>query len=96
MKVSSELIIMYKPVSKLGFPGGSSGKELSYQCRKRKRLGFDPWVKKIPWRRKWQPTPVFSPGESHGQRGLAGYRPWGRNESEKTKGLGMHACDLLL
>ena len=38
-----------------------------------KRPGFDPWVKKIPWRRKWQPTPVFLPGESLGQRSLAGY-----------------------
>ena len=39
--------------------------------------GFDPWVGKIPWRRKWQPTPVFLPGESHGQRSLAGCSPWG-------------------
>ena len=42
------------------------------------RLGFDPWVGKIPWRRAWQPTPVFLPGESHGQRSLAGYSPEGR------------------
>ena len=40
--------------------------------------GFDPWVGKIPWRRKWQPTPILLPGESHGQRSLAGYIPWGR------------------
>ena len=40
-----------------------------------KRRGFDPWVGKIPWSRKWQPTPVFVPGESHGQRSLAGYGP---------------------
>ena len=39
------------------------------------RLWFDPWVVKIPWRRAWQPTPVFLPGESHGQRSLAGYSP---------------------
>ena len=39
------------------------------------RLGFDPWVRKIPWRRVWQPTPVLLPGESHGQRRLAGYSP---------------------
>ena len=37
---------------------------------------FDPWVGKILWRRKWQPPPVFSPGESHEQRSLAGYSPW--------------------
>ena len=41
---------------------------------------FDPWVGKIPWRRKWQPTPVFLPGKSHGQQSLAGYSPWGRKE----------------
>ena len=40
-------------------------------------LRFDPWVGKIPWRRKWQPTPALLPGESHGQRNLAGYSPWG-------------------
>jgi len=38
-------------------------------------LGFDPWVGELPWRREWQPTPVFSPGESHGQRSLVGYSP---------------------
>ena len=43
------------------------------QCR---RPGFDPWVGKIPWRRKWQPTPVFLPGKSYGQRRLVGYSPW--------------------
>jgi len=42
-----------------------------------KRRGFNPWVGKIPWRRKWQPTPVFLLGKSHGQRTLAGYSPWG-------------------
>ena len=47
-------------------------KRILLQCR---RWGFNPWVRKIPWRRKWQPTPVFSPGKSHGQRILAGYSP---------------------
>ena len=46
-------------------------------CLQCGRPGFDPWVRKIPWRRKWQPTPVFLPRESHGQRSLAGYGPWG-------------------
>jgi len=45
------------------------------QCRRPKRQGFDLWVRKIPWRREWQPTPVFVPGESYGQRSLAGYNP---------------------
>ena len=55
------------------FPAGTSGKEPACQCRRHKRCGFDPWVGKIPWRRKWQPTPVFLPGESRGQRRLVGY-----------------------
>ena len=59
----------------LGFPGGVSGKEPACQCRRYKRHGFNPWVRKIPWRRKWQPTPVFLPGESHGQRSLVDYSP---------------------
>ena len=57
------------------FPGGASGKEPTCQCRRQKRHGFDPWVGKIPWRRAWQPSPVFLPGESRGQRSLAGYNP---------------------
>ena len=62
----------------LGFPGGSVGKEFacnagdSLQLR---RPGFNPWVGKI-WRRKWQPTPLFLPGKSHGQKSLACYSPW--------------------
>ena len=49
------------------------------------RHEFDPWVRKTPWRRPWQPTPVFLPGESHGQRGLAGYSPKGHKESDTTE-----------
>ena len=49
------------------------------------RLGFNPWVGKIPWRRPWQPTPVFLPGESHGRRNLADYSPWGRKESDTNE-----------
>ena len=48
---------------------------------------FDPWVRKIPWRRKWQLTPSFLPGESHGQRSLVGYSPWGHKESDMTEQL---------
>ena len=59
-----------------GFPGGASGKESSYQYR---WCSFHPWVQKMPWRRKWQPTPVFLPGESRGQRSLVGCSPWGRS-----------------
>ena len=51
---------------------------------------FDPWVGKIPWRRKWQPTPVFLPGESHGERILVGYSPWGCKELDTTERLHFH------
>ena len=62
--------------------GGASGKEPACQCRRPKRLRFDPWVRKISWRRAWQPTSVFLPGESHG---LAGYSPWGCKELDMTE-----------
>ena len=55
----------------------TSGKEPTCQCRRYGRHVFNPWVGKISWRRAWQPTPVFLPGKFHGQRGLAGYSPWG-------------------
>ena len=62
-------------------PGGS---DVCLQCG---RPGFDPWVGKIPWRKKWQPTPVFLPRESHGWRSLVGYSPWSRKESDTTEQL---------
>ena len=61
----------------MGFPGGANGKEPACHCRRYKRQGFNPWVGKIPWRRKWQPTPVFLTGKPHGQRSLADYSPLG-------------------
>ena len=64
-------------VMRTGLPWWLSGKESPCQ---RRRLRLDPWVRKIAWKRKWQPTPVFLPGESHGQRSLAGYSPWGSKE----------------
>ena len=62
-----------KPIKTPFWP---SGKESVCQCRRRRRSWFDPWVGKIPWRRKWQPTLVFLPGKSHGQRSLVVYSPW--------------------
>ena len=47
--------------------------------------GFSPWVRKIPWRRKWQPNPVFLLGECYGQRGLRGYSSWGHKKSDMTE-----------
>ena len=63
-----------------GLPRWLSGKESTCQGERHKRHGFNPWVGKIPWRREWQPPPVHLPGESHGQRSLAGYSPQGRKE----------------
>ena len=69
-----------KDVLKIAFfffpvPGGSRGKNPTFQCRRHKRYRLDPWVGKILWRKAQQPIPVFLPGESHGQRSLAGYSP---------------------
>ena len=58
-------------------PGGISGKESTCQYRRQKRCKFNPWIRKIPWNRKWHSTSVFLPGKSHGQRSLLGYSPWG-------------------
>ena len=58
-----------------GLPRWHSAKELTCQCKRYKKCRFNPWVGKIPWKRAWQPTPVFLPGESHGQRSLLDYGP---------------------
>ena len=68
-------------------PRWLSGKESACQCR---RHEFNPWVGKMPWSRKWQPTPVFLPGKSHGQRSLVDYSPPGHGESDTTKWLSMN------
>ena len=77
-----------------GFPGhasgGASGKEFVCQWRRHKRQGFDLWVGKIPWRRKWQPAPIFLLGKSHGQRSLVGFTPWDCKELDKTEWLRKH------
>ena len=69
--IDSSLVVLCQ-----GFPDGSAGKESACQCKRHKRCGFDPWVVKVPWRRKWQPAPVLLPGKFHGQRSLLGYSPW--------------------
>ena len=68
----------------VSFPGGSDGKSICFQCE---RPGFRPWVGKIPWGGKWQPTPVLLPGKFHGWRSLVGYSPWGHRELDKTEWL---------
>ena len=67
--------------------GGASDKESACQSRKHKKSRFDLWVRKISWRGTWQHTPVLLPGESHGQRSLVGYNPWGRKGSDTTERL---------
>ena len=69
----------------MGLPRWLKGKESACQCRRHRRHEFDPWVGKIPWRSKRQPTPIFLTGESHGPRSLAGYSPWGCKESNTTE-----------
>ena len=71
----------------LELPRWCSGKESTYKCRR-----LHPWVGKIPWNRKWQPTPVFLPGKFHGQRSLVGYSPWGRKELDMTERLSTSIC----
>ena len=74
-----------------GFPGGAGGEEPACQCRRCKRHRFDPWVGKIPWRRKALPNPVFLPGDSLGQRSLAGYSPYGHKDLDMTEAT-KHTC----
>ena len=65
-KLTNLLVNSIKVDITLGFPGSTSGKEPICQCRRHKRHRFNPWIRKIPWRRPWQPPPIFLPGESHG------------------------------
>ena len=69
------VILSVKVIVRLDFSSGSVIKNL-ITSRRCKRCGFDPWVGKIPWRRKWQTTPIFLLGKSHGKSGLVGYSRW--------------------
>ena len=68
----------------MGFPSGSDSKEFAHNAGD---LGSNPWVRKIPWRRKWQPTPVLLPVKFHGWTSLVGYSPWGRKGLDTTERL---------
>ena len=74
-----------------GLPRWLSGKESACQFSRCKRCRFDPWVRKIPWRRKWQPTQVFLLGKLHGQRSLVDYSSQGCKKSDMTGHAHMHA-----
>ena len=77
-------MLYYFPNTMLCCPCSSVSKESACQCR---TPGFESWVRKIPWRRKWQPTPVLLPGKFHGLRSLEGYSPWGHKELDTTERL---------
>ena len=78
------------PMRFRGLPRCCSGKVSTFQCRRRRGRGLDPWVRKIPLRRAWQPPPVFLTRESHGQRNLEGYSPWSHKELDTTMWLSTH------
>ena len=80
-RISEHLILL---MSTRGFPGGSDSESVCLQCG---RPGFDSWVGKIPWRRKWQSTSALLLGKSHGRRSLIGYSPWGCKELDTTEWL---------
>ena len=85
IKFSVSLSLILSKLNHLnGLPRWLSGKESACQC---KRHRFNLWVRKIPWRRKWQPTPVSLPGKPHGQRSLVGYSPWDQKELDTTEWL---------
>ena len=72
-----------------GLPRCHGGKESTHQYRRWKRCGFNPWVRRIPWNRKWQSTPLFLPGKFHGCRILEGYKPRGCKEMDTTERLSL-------
>ena len=85
VSISLKPVLRSVPLTSWLLPRWRSGKESACGCRRCGRLGFDPWVRKIPWRRKWQPTSVFWPGKSHGERGLADHSPGGCKEWDTTE-----------
>ena len=84
--VISTVVLNYEYL-KNGLPGWLNGERIHLQCRRHMSCGFCSWVRKIPWRRKWQPIPVSLPEKSNGQRSLVGYSPKGHKESDTTERL---------
>ena len=81
----SWLLLIHSFRVSLMLPGDASDKEPTCQCRRSKRCGFDPYIRKIPWRRAWQPTLGILPVKSHGQSSLASFSPWGRKGLDTTE-----------
>ena len=91
LALSTKLLREFCEVTGLkGFPGSASGKEPACQCRRCRRHRFNPWIRKMPWRSVWHPTPVLLPGKSHGRRSLVGCSPWDLEESDTTEQLHFH------
>ena len=86
---------LHTPNARVWFLGWCSGQESACQCRRPRWHRFDPWVEKIPWRRKWQPAPVFLPGKSHRQRSLAGYSLWSCKDSDTTEHTLSYKADII-
>ena len=89
--LTCRILFHFLTLRALGLPRWLSSKESTCQCRRRRRYGFDLLIRKIPWRRKLQPTPAFLPEKSHGWRGPVGCSPWGRKESDTTEHARMHS-----
>ena len=85
-------ILTERQFQRKGLPRWCSGKESACHCRRHKRHGFNPWVRKTPWSRKWWPTPVSLPRKFHGQRSLVGYGPRGLKELKMTEWLNRAAA----
>ena len=82
---------LYDTLFEIHQPGNQKKIEFAWES---KRCGFNPWVGKIPWSKKWQPTPVFLPGKSHGRRSLVGLQSRGRKESDTTEQGPSKQCEL--
>ena len=82
---------MDSDVHLLGFLGSAVVRNL-LAMQEHGRCKYSPWVGKIPWRSKWQPTTVFLPGQSHGERSLVVYSSWGCKESDMAERLSTHTC----
>ena len=93
-RISEKIKVVTECFCFIGFISGFSCKASICQSRKCKRRGSNPWVGKIPWRRKLQPTPVFLPGESYGQRSLVGYSPRSCKDLDTAAWLSMHQTEI--
>ena len=93
-KIRKGCLKLWPVLNPMGFPDGATGKEFDSWCGRHRNCEFDHWVGKIPWRRKWQPTPEFLLEESYGQRSLMGYSPWVLKESDMTECLSTHSLTL--